>query len=171
MRADRLITFAYGSNMLTVRLRERCPSARSLGVAKLNGYELLWHKESKDGSGKCDIFPSVDPVAYVLGVLYEIADTEKGALDKAEGLGHGYKEIEIQALCNGKQMTAKAYQATEIDHTLTPYSWYRELVIAGAKEHHLPEDYIERLAAISAREDPDHERHEKIMHLLREVKA
>ncbi|MBX3668509.1 MAG: gamma-glutamylcyclotransferase [Rhodocyclaceae bacterium] len=171
MRADRFITFAYGSNMPTVRLRERCPSAMPLGVAQLNGYELCWHKKSKDGSGKCDIVPSASPEAYVLGVLYEIADAEKVALDKAEGLGHGYKEIEIQVLCNGKQMTAKAYQASEIDHALTPYSWYRALVLAGAKEHHLPNDYIARLAAVSAQVDPDRERHKKYMYLIGEVEV
>ncbi len=171
MRADRLINFAYGSNMLTVRLRGRCPSVMTLGAAKLNGYELRWHKKSKDGSGKCDIVPSASPEAYVFGVLYEIADAEKGALDKAEGLGHGYKEIEIQVLCDGKQMTAKAYQATEINHALTPYSWYRALVLAGAKEHHLPDDYIARLAAVSAQVDPDGERHNRNMDLIREVEA
>jgi gamma-glutamylcyclotransferase len=169
MRADRFITFAYGSNMSTVRLRERCPSAMPLGVAQLNGYELRWHKKSKDGSGKCDIVPS--PEAHVLGVLYEIADAEKEALDKAEGLGHGYKEIEIQVLCDGRQLIAKAYQATEVDYVLTPYSWYRALVLAGAKEHHLPEGYIARLAAVSAQEDPDRERHNKYMYLIGEVEA
>lgn len=171
MRADRFITFAYGSNMPTVRLRERCPSAVPLGVAQLNGYELRWHKRSKDGSGKCDIVSLASPEAQVLGVLYEIADAEKGALDRAEGLGYGYKEIEIQVLCDGKQMTAKAYQATEIDHSLTPYTWYRALVLAGAKEHDLPEDYIARLAAVSAQEDPDRERHNKYMYLIGEVEA
>jgi hypothetical protein len=48
--------FAYGSNMETARLRERMPSAKPLGVAKLSGHELRFHKRSKDGSGKCNAF-------------------------------------------------------------------------------------------------------------------
>ena len=32
---ETLTAFAYGSNMLTSRIRERCPSARPLGMAEL----------------------------------------------------------------------------------------------------------------------------------------
>ncbi|WP_323032988.1 gamma-glutamylcyclotransferase family protein [Paracoccus sp. (in: a-proteobacteria)] len=35
-----IITFAYGSNMPTARIRARCPSAVAMGVAELRGYEL-----------------------------------------------------------------------------------------------------------------------------------
>ena len=54
MSPDSFITFAYGSNMPSARLRGRCPSARAIGIAELRGHELRWHKRSKDGSGKCD---------------------------------------------------------------------------------------------------------------------
>lgn len=50
-------SFAYDSNMLSARLRERAPSARALGVAVLRVHELKWHKVAKDGSGKCDLVP------------------------------------------------------------------------------------------------------------------
>lgn len=171
MRADRFTTFAYGSNMSSMRLRKRCPSATPLGVAKLNGHELRWHKMSRDGSGKCDIVQSASPDAHVFGVLYEIDYPEKEALDRAEGLGNGYKEIEIQVLHGDKQMVASAYQATEIDQSLAPYTWYRALVIAGAKEHGLAHDYIAGLAAVYAKEDSERERHNENMDLIGEMSA
>ena len=51
----RICTFAYGSNMLTARLRERVSSAAAVGIGRLPGHVLKWHKRSRDGSGKCDI--------------------------------------------------------------------------------------------------------------------
>jgi hypothetical protein len=47
--------FAYGSNMLTERLRERCPDARPLGTAIARGYLLSFSKRSKDGSAKATL--------------------------------------------------------------------------------------------------------------------
>lgn len=169
MSGGSFTTFAYGSNMSTARLRERCPSATPVGVAELKGYELRWHKRSKDGSGKCDIVPTATPEARVLGVLYRIAESEKGNLDQAEGLGQGYAEMDIEVLCDSKPFAAKAYQATDIDRSLTPFSWYRALVVAGAREHRIPEDYIALLEAVAAQEDPDRVRHNKNMRLIAEA--
>lgn len=166
MRDDRFVAFAYGSNMPTARIRERCPSARSLGVAELRGHELRWHKASKDGSGKCDILASAAPDASVFGVLFEIAADEKPALDRAEGLGNGYAEIEIDVLCVQELVKAKAYRATNTDPALKPCTWYRALVIAGAKEHGLPAPYVARLESVCANDDLDLERHRKNMALI-----
>jgi gamma-glutamylcyclotransferase len=167
MSAGSFITFAYGSNLPTARIRERCPSARSLGIAELRGHELRWHKVSKkDGSGKCDIVASDAPDASVFGVLFEIAGDEKLALDRAEGLGNGYEETEIDVLCGQDQVKTKAYRATNTDPALQPYTWYRALVIAGAKEHGLPALYIAGLEAVAANEDSDRERHDKNMALI-----
>lgn len=171
MSAEAFITFAYGSNMPAARLQERCPSARAIGIAELSGHELRWHKRSRDGSGKCDIAASACTNVSVLGVLYEIAADEKRALDRAEGLGAGYEEIEVEVLCDGSLSTAKAYRATDTDPSLRPYTWYRALVIAGAREHGLPESYITRLESVPAEEDQDRVRHNERMTLIAEVQA
>jgi hypothetical protein len=49
------VYFAYGSNMLTARLRERCPSARPLGLAAAPGYGVAFNKQGMDGSGKATL--------------------------------------------------------------------------------------------------------------------
>lgn len=149
MNARRVHTFAYGSNMLSARLKERCPSARALGVAKLPGYELRWHKRSRDGSGKGDIVPSDDSHA-VFGVVYEIDASELPALDRAEGRGCGYDRRDLQVILNGKRVTVWAYVATATDSALKPYAWYKAMVVAGAKEHGLPAPYIANLEVVEA---------------------
>lgn len=170
MNEEHIFTFAYGSNMLRARLRDRCSSAEPLGVAELKGFMLRWHKRSKkDGSGKCDIVLASSPKMRVFGVLYRVTMRQKCLLDKAEGLGQGYAEIDIDVHCKGVRNAAKAYQATDIDHSLRPYSWYRALVVAGAREHCLPGNYISQLEVVSTQEDPDRVRHDENMRLIGKV--
>jgi hypothetical protein len=154
------VAFAYGSNMLTVRIRKRCPSAIALGIAELHGHVLQWHKRSHDGSGKCSLLKTNDATAVVYGVLYEIPVGERQALDQ-EGLGNGYEAKSAEVVFKGARRIASLYHATEIDPTLKPDSWYKAFVVVGAKEHGLPGTYIEQLVAIDAIEDPDRERHSR----------
>ncbi|MBN8291434.1 gamma-glutamylcyclotransferase [Rhodobacter sp. NTK016B] len=150
--------FAYGSNMLEGRLRQRCPSARVLAVSQLKGWALSMHKRSKDGSGKATIAPSSEPSTSVFGVLYEIDSDDLDPLDRAEGHGRGYNRVSIKVAMasSGETVTAITYLAEEgaIDSSLYPYNWYVKLIVAGAKEHALPHGYIEQLSCIHAKADP-----------------
>jgi len=151
--APTFLNFAYGSNMLTRRLRERVPSARPVAVAVLAGYELRWHKVSHDGSGKCDVVQVNAPQAKVVGVVYEILASEKAALDAAEGLGNGYAETQVVLKTQDREVQAQTYYATNIEFSQVPYTWYKALVVAGAKEHGLPADYVSAIEAVAAKAD------------------
>ena len=35
------------------------------------------------------------------------------------------------------------------DPSLTPYDWYKAFVLAGAREHGLPQDYVAALDAVA----------------------
>ncbi len=154
-----VIYFAYGSNMLTPRLRHRAPSSVLLSTASLPQHRLHFHKRSKDGSGKCNAFRTGDASDAVYGALFEIPKEEKRKLDRTEGLGSGYHEQSVQVvLPNGKQMIAKTYfaDAAYVDENLRPYFWYKELVAKGAEEHHLPQDYIDLyINIVLGAADPD----------------
>ena len=134
--------FAYGSNMLTARLRERVPSAAAIGIGQLVGHALRWDKRSwQDGSGKCDAEATSRNDDVVWGVLFELDPEDKPALDKAEGVGAGYLEKTVNVLTEAGLVTAVTYCANDKDATLRPYHWYKALVIAGAREHGLPASY------------------------------
>jgi hypothetical protein len=135
-------------------------------MAELRGYDLQWHKRSTDGSGKCDVAQSNDESIKVYGVLYEIPVEEKPALDRAEGLGSGYEEKAVEVAFRGAPRSASVYYAIDIDTSLKPYTWYKKLVVAGAKEHALPVSYIDRLMATDAVVDPDRGRHNRNWPLL-----
>lgn len=152
--------FAYGSNMSLPRLKQRVPSAVRIGTFTLTEHSLRFHKVSrKDGSGKCDALFTQNPNDHVIGALFEISDKEKGALDKVEGLGYGYKEKRVQVTdTKGNSLEAITYYATNTDPSLQPYSWYLYHVIYGAKETGVPTDYLNKLEAVKSMEDPDRER-------------
>ncbi|MCW8882598.1 MAG: gamma-glutamylcyclotransferase [Sedimenticola sp.] len=157
---SRLHYFAYGSNMSTRRLGERIHSARALTISTLAGHQLCWHKLGRDGSGKCDAFYTGEKVDRVMGVLYEIALSDRPLLDQFEGVGAGYEVASVElVLPTGEQQQAFTYRATRIDSSFLPYHWYKEHVLQGAREHALPDAYIEQLESVVSMEDIDRLRH------------
>jgi len=156
-----MLYFAYGSNMSQPRLKRRVPSLRCLGAASLSGFQLRFHKSGSDGSGKCDAYCTDVPGDTMHGVLFEIDDSGKAALDGIEGLGYGYDDTEVEVLHNGQSLRAVTYIATRIDERLRPYAWYHRHVLEGAREAGLPDAYIEAILAVPVVADPDRLRHER----------
>ncbi|MFQ5672926.1 MAG: gamma-glutamylcyclotransferase family protein [Nitrospinales bacterium] len=163
--------FAYGSNMCTARLKKRVPSAKFLVVASLKGHDLKLNKKGKDGSGKCNIQRTNDTGKVVMGVVFEMDPNDKPALDRAEGLGHGYSEknVKVSSQHEKREIEAFTYQAQDsfIDNALKPYDWYKEFVVAGGKEHTFPDSYVKRLERVEAVKDPDKCRAEKNRKILK----
>jgi gamma-glutamylcyclotransferase len=165
---ERFLYFAYGSNMLTRRLRakDRAPSAQRVGMACVTGYRLSFDKEGKDEegrqSGKCDIRRTDVPTDRVWGVLFSIDVAESVALDKKEGArgkNPGYERRDVTVVAeDGREHKAATYIALRTVQRLRPYQWYRALVVAGAVEHNLPPAYIEWLRTFESEPDPDAER-------------
>jgi gamma-glutamylcyclotransferase (GGCT)/AIG2-like uncharacterized protein YtfP len=152
--------FAYGSNLCSARLRARVPSARPLGVARLRGHALRFHKRGwRDGSGKADAYATRSRGDRVWGVVFRIDPLEKPDLDRVEGLGKGYDQARrtVEGR-DGRHWRAWLYRAdrSAIDAAAVPFRWYRDLVLAGAREHGLPDHYVRGLiATVPARPDPD----------------
>lgn len=147
---------------------DRVPSAEAVSVARLERHRLKFHKRSKYGSGKCDIEHTNNPSDVVYGVVFQIRASEKSALDKKEGLGNGYDEKSVSVIAqNGESLNAVTYYATDIDSSLKPYHWYKEHVVRGAKEHHLPLEYIKSIEAVESVADPDQKRHDKELSIYR----
>jgi len=152
-----MLYFAYGSNMLTERLRARVPSAQPRATATLPRYTLCFHKRSQDGSGKCSVTDARGAPSPVHGVLFDIDQDGVSMLDAAENRGHGYERQAVSVTTEDQTVQAFAYiaQPAYVDNTLQPYDWYRRLVVAGAHQHGLPTAYRQQVAAVSGMPDPD----------------
>jgi hypothetical protein len=145
--------FAYGSNMLERRLRERVPSAVFAGVGVAHGYRLVFHKDGMDGSGKCTLEAASEAVAY--GALFDMDDAHWARLDEAEGEDYLRTEIPIDLVGCGSPVHAHTYLADAVDTSCVPFEWYKALVVAGVLEHGLPEHYVRQLRETVAVRDPD----------------
>lgn len=154
-----MLYFAYGSNMSIARIRARVPIARRVCAGTLLCHDLRFHKKGADGSGKCDAFYTGETNHRVFGSLFLIDPAGKAALDIAEGLGVGYAEKQVSVVVDERQrVEALTYYALAIDETLSPYSWYLQHVLIGARESGCPPRYLAWLESTTSIDDHDTER-------------
>lgn len=155
---DPTVYFSYGPNMLTARMRERVPSCKPMGIATLPDHALRFHKRSKDKSGKCNAF-AMGNGSSVIGVLFSFDLAERAKLDEAEGVGGGFENKMVTIINDkGRRQKVLTYTARPefIDDSLKPYGWYKDIVLAGCKEHCLPPEYIaESVGSVETIEDTD----------------
>lgn len=163
-----MIYFAYGSNMLTRRLEKRIGTVKLLGTGILKQHKFSFNKKSKDGSLKADAFYTGDNADEVIGVLFEITDSQKKSLDKAEGLGYGYDLKTVKVSRSDQIIDVVTYVSTDNDQTgvNAPYNWYSEIIIAGAMEHNLPSAYIEIIKSNKTKIDLDSSRSVKELSII-----
>jgi hypothetical protein len=140
---------------------DRIPTAHARGVARLVGHSLRWHKRSDDGSGKCDAFSTGRADDAIIGVVFEIPESDKPKLDRLEGLGYGYTEVSSTVQTDGGMAMDVVYYVAEpdyIDPSLEPYDWYKEHVQCGARDFALPEAYRVAIDRAVSKKDPDSNR-------------
>jgi hypothetical protein len=149
--------FAYGSNLFRPWLRTRAPSAAARGVARLPGHRLCFHKRGSDDSGKCNALATGRGDDVVYGVVFEIDPPDKAGLDRAEGAPRQYREATVHLVTERREIEAFTYLAAPgwVDDGLRPFDWYRDLVVAGAREQGLPAFYVARIEQVGADPDPD----------------
>jgi len=149
-----MLYFAYGSNMCSVRMRERAPSAVAIGIAHLQHHCVICNKRGQDGTAKANIVPRQNASTY--GVLYEINTNEMALLDTEET---GYRRVEKMLLNHlNQEVHAQTYVAFRFTHRPVTTDWYKSLIIQGATEHGLPDDYIRTLEHLPANDqtlEPD----------------
>ena len=147
---------AYGSNLHPLRLRERVPSAALLGIVRLSGHSVVFHKISPDGSSKCDLVES-GRSSTAFGALYAIDSCHVTILDTCEGRGAGYDRTLLPVSFRGQALRPFTYRAspTHINPALKPFCWYRDLVLVGAEFLDLPQGYRHQLATTASQPDPD----------------
>ena len=148
---------AYGSNLHPVRLVQRVPSARLIDTARVPGFDLRFHKKSIDGSAKCDI---VEAASEIHVAVFEILLEEKPLLDKVEGLGIGYDEMQIAVPGAGNCWTYTAAES-HVDPTLIPYTWYKAMVLLGCEFNNFPDRYTQKVREVEDQRDQDRQRHEE----------
>jgi len=163
--------FAYGSNLHPVRLTERVPSAKLVGKVELAHHDLAFHKQSHDGSGKCNLLKTGAASDLVHGAIYELDPEHKDVLDQYEGKGFGYMDNSINVHHQGRNYSCFTYLAQPshiVDH-LQPYHWYKKLVLMGARYLQFPHSYVSSIESVKSIDDPNENRRNEHDVLIKKI--
>ena len=116
----------------------------------------------------------VENVACVAhGALFAIDPIEKYRLDAAEGLGEGYRQEWLAVETDRGSYHAFTYLAAEshLATDLKPYDWYAALVLAGARYHGFPPDYVAAIKQVRHEVDAEQERRLAMEALLGRIES
>lgn len=152
-----MLYFAYGSNLDPQQMAERCPGHKVVGMGAVHDHRLAFPLTSHDwGGGVASIVPSHG--ATVWGVVYDLSDEHLATLDRYEsfrGPGDQHNLYERQSVFvdltrpdDGsipRRLRAHCYFAIS-SNPAPPSQRYLDAILAGARHHRLPEEYVTALA-------------------------
>lgn len=130
--------FAYGSNMNSTQMTDRCPESSYFGTGVLRGYRLTER-----------LFADIDAAEgeCVHGVVYDVTDNDLKKLDGYEGVhSNKYRRFLLDIECNGRTIPAYVYEMTEQtkkERDGKPYAdAYRKKCSDGAVKHGIPDEFL-----------------------------
>ena len=140
MRKDnKILFFAYGSNMSHSQMNERYPGNKFIKRVFLDGYKFVYDGNSERGAVG-NIIKSKNSKVY--GGLFEITEENLAALDGSDGYTDNYNRMDIEVVDDENNSYQAFVYFRKWKRRGTPSPLYRKIVIMGARECELPEDYI-----------------------------
>ncbi|MCP4726544.1 MAG: gamma-glutamylcyclotransferase [bacterium] len=122
-------------------MNERCPGCKFLKRVFLKDYEFVYDGNSKKQAGSVgNIVKSENSKVY--GGLYEITEVNLKALDRYEGYPINYDRMEIEVVDDENNSYKAIVYLRKWKRKGKPSPLYRKVVIMGARDCELPEDYI-----------------------------
>jgi len=138
-----MLYFAYASNMNHAQMKERCPGGRFLKPVVLQGNRLVYdgYSVSRQGATANIVRSEVDSVR---GALFEINEKDKLSLDSHEGYPREYdrKVVEVKDAQGGAYAAMTYFRPGRA--LGKPHPDYERVVLDGARDCRLPEDYIDK---------------------------
>lgn len=146
--------FAYGSNLDSFQMRVRCPNARLVTTARLEGFRICFPRRSRVRD--CAVI-SVEPAdnESVWGLVYELDPDDLERLDDREGyvktrdpsLNQRNRITVRVESSEGKSMVAEVYVAVPSQDPGLPSAHYVGFLVACAAECGLPKSHLVALAS------------------------
>jgi gamma-glutamylcyclotransferase (GGCT)/AIG2-like uncharacterized protein YtfP len=129
-----MLYFAYGMNTNPREMATRCPTAKSLGHARLvnHSFRFAQHADVEicDGS-------------FVDGVLWEIDEPSLKALDNLEGYPYYYDRVVASVVHGARTYHALVYRMQPGNPDYPPTQGYYNLIEEGYRAHNVPVDQLE----------------------------
>jgi cation transport regulator ChaC len=152
---DTLWYFAYGSNLHDAIFRERRGmSAHSVRRGWLDGFRLCFNLPVGPGErGVANVEPA--PGTSICGALYLLTAPDCARLDRSEGVHVGaYVRITVDVrLDDGSRCGAFTYCSSRTQEGRKPSARYLGLMIDGARQRGLPDEYVRWLGSFELAHD------------------
>ena len=138
-----MLYFAFASNMHQDQMKRWCPASRFLKAAVLEGFRFVYDGFSVTWDGAVGNIVKSDN-EHVWGALYEITERDRLTMDAFEGYPRNYDHRDVDV----KDRDGTVYQAMTYFRTGRPlgkpHPDYERIVIDGAKQCGLPDEYIDK---------------------------
>lgn len=144
--------FAYGSNLSQAQMGVRCPMAKGVGVAVLEGHRLSFTAFSRGwGGGVADVVEAMGHEVW--GFLYELTPEDLSALDAYEGYPHLYNRRLLHVIpeVNHAAVEAWVYFVVNKQDFVTPAAKYLTVLVECSKEFGFPPEYVADLESTPVR--------------------
>jgi len=146
------IYFAFGSNLHTPQMSERCPGSRVLQPGVLKGYRLAFSGYSGRWEGGVATIVT-DPSCEVQGLLYDLNEEDQRNLDRFEGFPTVYDRLQVSVEeRDGNLHSAMTYQKRNSD-IATPSLRYFHQIWKAYRFFHLDEAFLLRVVEDSLNEN------------------
>jgi gamma-glutamylcyclotransferase (GGCT)/AIG2-like uncharacterized protein YtfP len=133
-----MLHFAYGSNMSRMLMHRRCPTVVTIGAARLDGWRFIVTRD-----GYASIVPARGAVVH--GVLWRVGARDLAALNAYESLDSGLYRRRMLAVRHGSRARPALVYVGRERREGRSRPGYQHLVVAAARDWHLPEQYIRAL--------------------------
>lgn len=162
-----ILYFAYGSNLSTEQMRQRCPYSTAVGLGKVTGWRWIINargyanivRESEDIDTQKDDDGGVEKVdeqkgksrmeddteeSQVYGMLYLLPVEDEERLDRYEGVPWAYEKLHIEAswVSNTDRIDGEEQRTEE---ELTPVKVLAYVDRQRVTEGRAKEEYVERM--------------------------
>lgn len=138
-----MLYFAYASNMNQAQMKRWCPASRFIKVVCLDGHRFVYDGYSVPWDGAVGNIVASE-TEKVWGVLYDITTRDRLTIDAFEGYPRSYERKDVEV----KDREGHVHRAMTYCRTGRavgkPHPDYEKVVLDGAKESGLPEDYVDR---------------------------
>ncbi len=132
--------FAYGSNMSRAQMRRRCPAARAVGAASLDGWRF-----AINARGTATIRPAPGDVVH--GVLWRMTARDVATLDVFEGVARRryIQRVVRVRTSDGALVVALTYIGLNPGRGRAVRAYLEGTIIPAAEAWQLPEAAMRRL--------------------------
>ena len=137
---------AYGSNMDSVQMAQRCPHSPERGTGWLEGWRLTFGGEDIGWEGALATVVE-DAAERVFVVLYDVPESDARALDSWDGVTLGYSsKIKVRVQTLDGDVLAWLYVLNAYEGGL-PSARYLGILADAAEKAGAPADYIDAIRA------------------------